>query len=145
MFRRILIAWDGSKPALHALDIAIELGRRFEADLLAVSVAVEPIHAETHADRQESIDATRAHLEATLDQLRDRADRVGVPLKHVIVVGADPSREILRFAHEHAADLLIVGRHSTGRAGRLLLHGASEHIAAAATVPVLIVSEQNSA
>lgn len=143
MFQRILIAWDASRPALHALDIAIDLGRRFDAELIAVSVALAPPHAETRADREESIDAAREHLEETLGELRDRADHVGVPLEHVILTGTDAAHEIRQFAHEHAADLLIVGRHTTTRASRLLLHGVSERLANEAELPVLIVSEQN--
>jgi nucleotide-binding universal stress UspA family protein len=143
MFQQILIAWDASRPAVHGLDVAIDLARKYDGEITAVSVAQAPTHAETREDRDESIEAAREHLEGTLGQLRDRADRVGVPLDHVIINGADPAREILHFAHEHGIDLVIVGRHSTGRAGRLLLHGVSDALARSAELPVLIIGEGN--
>jgi nucleotide-binding universal stress UspA family protein len=143
MFQRILIAWDASRPALHALDVAIDLARRYDGEIIAVSVAQSPTHAETREDREESVEAAREHFQSTLGQLRDRADRIGVPLEHVIITGSHPADDILRFAHEHAVDLVVVGRHSKGRAGRMLLHGLSERFAQSAPLPVLIVGEPN--
>lgn len=143
MFQRILIAWDASRPAVHALDVAVDVARRYDGEITAISVAQSPTHAETHEDREESVEAARAHLQSTLGELRDRADRAGVPLDHEIVTAAHPAAEILRFAHEHAIDLIVVGRHAEGRAGRLLLHGLSEDLARSARLPVLIVGQPN--
>jgi len=143
MFQRILIAWDASRPAVHALDVGVDLARRYDGEIIAISVAQSPSHAETREDRDESIEAAREHLESTLGELRDRADRAGVPLEHVIVTGSHPENEILAFAHEHGIDLIVVGRHAEGRAGRLLLHGVSEGLARSARLPVLIVGEAN--
>ena len=143
MFQRILIAWDASRPAVHALDVAVDLARRYDGEIIAISVAQSPTHAETREDRDESVEAAREHLLTTLGELRDRADRAGVPLEHTIVTGSHPVDEILHFAHEHAIDLIVVGRHAEGRAGRLLLHGLSEGLARSAKLPVLIVGEPN--
>ncbi len=143
MFQQILIAWDASRPAVHALDIAIDLARRYDGEIVAVSVAQAPTHAETREDRDESVAAAREHLEGTLGEVRDRADRVGVPLEHVIITGSHPAEDILRFAHDHGTDLVIVGRHSSSRAGRMLLHGVSDELARSAQLPVLIVGEPN--
>jgi nucleotide-binding universal stress UspA family protein len=141
MFHRILLAWDGSRPARHALDTAVDLARRYDADIVALSVAHAPAHAETREDRAESAEAAREHLAGTLADVRDRADRVGVPLEHVVLEGDHPAEEILAYAHEHGFDLVVVGRHRTGRAGRLLLHELAERLARQGIVPVLIVGE----
>lgn len=143
MFHRILLAWDGSKPARHALDWAIDLARRYDADIVAVSVAYSPTHAETSEDAAESVEAAREHLQGTLGSLRDRAERVGVDLEHVIIEGDHPSEQIVKYAHQHGFDLVVTGRHKTGRAGRLLLHGLAERFAEHSDLPVLIVGEPN--
>ena len=57
MFQRILLAWDGSEVALRAYDVAIDVARRYDADLVAVSIAYSPAHAETAADRQQTAEA----------------------------------------------------------------------------------------
>jgi nucleotide-binding universal stress UspA family protein len=141
MFQRILIAWDGSRVARRALDVAIDLARRYGGELVAVSVANSPVHAETAADRAESVQAARSHLVETVDRVRDRADRAGVDLEHIVIEGDRPAEDLLAYAHEHAFDLIIAGHHRTGRAGRLLLRDVPERLVADADVPVLIVGE----
>ncbi|MGH3261346.1 MAG: universal stress protein, partial [Trebonia sp.] len=75
MFQRILLAWDGSVVALRAFDVAIDVTRRYEAELVAVSIAYAPGHAETAADRNESTDAAHRYLQSTFEEVRDRAER----------------------------------------------------------------------
>jgi len=142
MIQQILIAWDGSPPARYALDLAIDLARRYEAELVAASVAHSPAHAETEADRVESVDAARAYLEETLKAVADRAERVGVPLEHVIIEGDHPADDLLHYAHEHGVDLVVVGHHRNRRPGRFLLHGLAERMIANAEMPIVVVSDE---
>jgi nucleotide-binding universal stress UspA family protein len=140
MFSQILIAWDGSPPSEWAFEAALDLARRYEAQLCAVSVAHSPAHAETGEDRQESVNAARHYLEETFGQVRDRADRAGVSVEHVIVDGDNPASDILGYAHEHGFDLLVVGHHRKTRSGRFLIHGLTAKTIDAAEIPVLVVA-----
>jgi nucleotide-binding universal stress UspA family protein len=144
MFQRILLAWDGSSVSRRAFDIAIDLSRRYESELVAISVAYSPAHAETHADRAESADAARRYLQQTFAEARDRAERAGVSVEHQIVDGDDPTRALLEYVHEHGFDLIVAGHHHAARAGRLLLNGVPEKLIARAGVPVMIVGERDS-
>lgn len=141
MFQRILLAWDGSSVALRAFDVAIDLGRRYDVELVAVSIAYSPAHAETEADRAESADAARRYLAETFAQVRDRAVRAGVDVDHQILEGDEPADVLLRHCHDHGFDLIVAGHHRAGRAGRLLLKGIAPKLVDAARVPVLVVSE----
>jgi len=143
MFQRILIAWDGSRPAHRALDIGIDLARHYEAEVVAVSIAHSPGHAETEADRLESVEAARLYLTDTFGRVRDRADRIGVPLEQVVIESDHPAEDLLRYAHDHGFDLIVAGHHRGSRSGRLLLHGLTERLVAAGTIPVLVVGETN--
>lgn len=139
MFQRILTAWDGSRLALRALDVAIELARRFEADLVAVSIAYSPAHAETHADRAETIDAARRYLTTSFIEVRDRAERAGLIVDHVVIADERPARAILAYAREHSADLIVCGHHQDSFSGRLLLRGTAQELVQVAETPVLVV------
>jgi nucleotide-binding universal stress UspA family protein len=141
MFQRILIAWDGSEVALRAFDVAIDLTRRFEGELLVLSIAHSPAHAETGADRSESAEAARRYLEATFAEVRDRAERAGVEVDHEVIEGEDPTAALVDHAHEHGFDLLVCGHHQQRRMGRMLLRGVPEGLVGRARVPVLIVTE----
>jgi nucleotide-binding universal stress UspA family protein len=143
MFQRFLLAWDGSRAALRALDVAIDMTRRYEGELTAVSIAYTPAHAETTADRDESFNAAVRYLETTFTEVRDRADRAGVTITHQIIDGTNPARALLHHAHQHSFDLIICGQHHSQRAGRLLLHGVADDLVQAADVPVLVIGEES--
>jgi nucleotide-binding universal stress UspA family protein len=145
MLQLILVAWDGSRPAEKAFDLALDIARRYEGELVAASVAHSPAHAETESDRIESVDAARAYLQDTFDRVRDRADRAGVPVEQAIIEGDHPADDILRFAHEHAFDVVIVGHHRNTRPGRFLLHGLAEKLIAASPMPVIVVADEREA
>lgn len=140
MFQQILIAWDGSRPAERAFDVAVDIARRYQADLVAASVAHSPAHAETAGDRAESVGAARRYLEETFDRVRDRAERVGVSIEQVVIEGDNPPDDLLRYAHEHGFDLLVVGHHRSRVPGRFLLQGLAERTIATADIPILVVA-----
>jgi nucleotide-binding universal stress UspA family protein len=140
MFQQILLAWDGSEVALRAFDVAIDITRRYDADLIVVSIAYSPAHAETAADRQETADAAIRYLSQTFDDVIDRAQRVGINVTHEIIEGQTPARALIGYAHEHGIDLIVCGHHPTRRAGRLLLHDVADELIEGST-PVLVVSD----
>jgi nucleotide-binding universal stress UspA family protein len=140
MFQRILLAWDGSEVALRAFDVAIDVTRRYDAELVAISIAYSPAHAETPGDRAETAAAARRYLTHTFDEVADRAYRAGVEVRHEIIDGQAPARALLEYAHTHGFDLIICGHHRTGRAGRLLLKGVAPELIENGA-PVLVVSD----
>ena len=143
MFERLLLAWDGSPPAQRALDVAIGLARRYGAEIIAASVAHSPAHAETEEDRSESVAAARRFLEGSFARVRDRAERAGVAVEHVIIEGEEPADDLVRYAHEHGFDLVVAGHHrGRRRPGRLVLHGLADRLVAHADLPVLIVGDR---
>jgi len=142
MFTRLLLAWDASPPAQRALDLAVSVARRYGAEIVAVSVAHSPTHAETEEDRIESVEATRRFFEDSFARVRDRAERAGVAVEHVIIEGEEPAQDMIGYAHEHGFDLVVAGHHREGRRpGRLVLHGLADHLVAHSDVPVLIVGD----
>jgi nucleotide-binding universal stress UspA family protein len=139
MFQRILIAWDGSEASLRAFDVAIDITRRYHAELVAVSAAYSPGHAETDADRRETVDAAHRYLAETFEEVADRAQRAGVLVTHEIVDGETPARALAEYVHEHGIDLIVCGHHPTRRVGRLLLRDIAQDLIQQRT-PVLVVS-----
>ena len=141
MLQQILVAWDGSRPARRAYEFALDLARRYDAELTVISVANSPAHAETEGDRAESVDAARQYLYETFATVRRQAERVGVNLDHLIIEGDNPAADILRHAHEHGFDLVVIGHHRNRRTGRFLLHGLAERMIADAPMPVMVVAD----
>jgi nucleotide-binding universal stress UspA family protein len=138
MFQRILVAWDGSEAALRGFDVAIDITRRYDAELVAVSIAYSPAHAETAGDRQQTTDAAHRYLTQTFNDVIDRALRAGVEVSHEIIDGDTPAAALTGYAHDHAFDLIVCGHHPSHRAGRMLLRGITRQLIDG-PVPVLVV------
>ena len=124
---------------MRAFDVAIDVTRRYDAELVAVSIAYSPAHAETASDRQQTADAAHRYLTQTFNDVIDRAHRVGVEVSHEIIDGDTPADALTSYAHEHGFDLIVCGHHPSRRAGRLLLRGITRQLIEG-PVPVLVVS-----
>jgi nucleotide-binding universal stress UspA family protein len=141
MLQRILVAWDGSELAVRAFDMAIDISRRYQAELAALSIARSPAHAETGEDRRETADAAHRYLAESFALVSDRASRAGVQTTHTIIAADEVPQAMLDYAHEHGFDLIVCGHHRSKRVGRLLLHGLAEELIGGAT-PVLVVTDE---
>ncbi|HUY59947.1 MAG TPA: universal stress protein [Solirubrobacteraceae bacterium] len=140
MFQRILVAWDGSEVALRAFDLAIDLTRRYGAELVVVSIAYSPAHAETAADREETEQAAHRYLTQTFAEVLDRAERAGVSVEHQIINGDPAAQALDDYAQRHGFDLIVCGHHASRRAGRLLLRDFAEELIERPTA-VLVVTD----
>ena len=129
MFQRILLAWDGSEVALRAFDAAIDITRRYDAELVAVSIAYSPAHAETDCrpqrDRRRRPPLPRARPSRRSTIARS-APAWRSPTRSS--TATHPAKALLEYAHTHGFDLIVCGHHPTRRAGRLLLHDIAQDL-----------------
>lgn len=112
---RILVAYDGSREAKHALRRAARAAAKSEAAIAVVTVrstATIPTLDKAAADAVRSLH--ELGFEATL----------------YTPVG-DPATEIARVARDGAYDAIYVGRRPTGSLARALLGSVSRAVAAA--------------
>jgi len=139
-FRRILVGWDGNDTSRHAFELAARLARCCGAELLALSVARIPDHAETRAEKEESIAAARRYYAARLAPLERVARNTGIAFRHEVVPSQQRPEAIIEYARAHACDLIVLGSHKVGGGFARLLSGmVGEAVARAAPCPVLLV------
>jgi nucleotide-binding universal stress UspA family protein len=144
---RIVIGYDGTHAAEHALTRVAELAGAFDSTVIVVSVAArQPLPASgafgltpyryLPDDVDDAVDEQllRAHQE----RVQAFFASVGVPVSFTGVIG-DPADEILAAAEEHDADLIVVGTREPGFVERLLGGSVSQGIARRAHRDVLIV------
>ena len=137
MFQRIVVAYDGSAQAESAFDHALELAARLSAQLLVVSV-VRPPEPATRIELEAILDAARQHFEEAFVRLRERAASRRVALKAETAVG-HPAEQIVAFAEQDGADLIVMGRRGKTAFARLMLGSVSERVLRYAHCPVLVV------
>ena len=136
MFRKILVAVDGSQHARAALDLAVDLAQRYQASLCV-------LHAFPHVSdllgtpHYESLLAARSMIGQQL--LESAQTQVGdaVVVETQLIEGP-PAPAILRVAEEDGCDLIVIGSRGRGQIAGILLGSVSSTVAQRAHCPVLI-------
>jgi nucleotide-binding universal stress UspA family protein len=126
--RRLLIASDGSPFSAAALEEAIAMARRTDAELLGVSVA------------QEEGDIPEA--QGVLHGMLTAANRQGVSFQGYSPQGLDPDDGIIQVAREHRVDLIIVGSHGRTGLKKLLMGSVTERVIGQTPCPVLVAKKK---
>ena len=141
--KKILIATDGSPAALQAVELGLELAEEHGAQVTFVHVApaadvlpvglpiAGPVSVPHELDE---------HDRTSLDEALELAEERGVPaLTRLLVGGA--ARQIVGYADEIGADVIVVGSRGLGALGSTLLGSVSRKVLHDAKRPVLIVRE----
>ncbi len=144
MFKRILLATDGSAVSAHAIALAVGLARVCAARLTAVYV-VDPYPfmgvGETNPAGFQAYmaaaqrEAERAHASVTA-ACGQGGPALDVQLRRIEEM--NPAAGILRAAEDEGADLIVVGSHGRAGLNRLVLGSVAAKVVAQSPVPVLV-------
>jgi nucleotide-binding universal stress UspA family protein len=77
MITKILAAYDGSEPAGHAYRLALDLAKRYGADLLVLAVASPPEPPED-IETAAVLENAEAHYKELFDALKAEAAKEGL-------------------------------------------------------------------
>src|SRR4051812_35984420 len=144
MFKKILVAVDGSAASDQALANALEMAKEQRAKVRLVSVAdVTPPAAidPTYIDFADYDRAARAVADVALRHAVSKAKAAKVSIEHTTreTHGHDISSEIVAEAEDWGADLVVLGTHGRTGIARLLLGSVAEGVARHAKTAVLLV------
>ena len=151
VFKRILVAVDGSESSFRAARVAVRLAKRNEADLLVVSVIQRPAHAfmQTQSMVSPNIDVVGLQdyykyaskdAQEWIDKVASIATPLGVKVRKSVLKGATSVvRSLTDYASSQAVDLIVVGRKGFGGFKRLLLGSVSSGVVNHASCSVLVV------
>ncbi|QIW24400.1 universal stress protein [Sulfolobus sp. S-194] len=141
MFKKILVAYDGSDHAARALDIGIDLAKRYEAKLDIVEVVdtaallgmgVAPIPGEV-------IQQVYNKAKSDIDNAKAKAQNQGVKDVEGVVLEGDPATAILEYAGKNGVDLIVTGSRGLSTFKRIILGSVSTKLVQEAKIPVLVV------
>jgi nucleotide-binding universal stress UspA family protein len=133
-------AIDFSDRARCAMEAAADLARHYEARLVLVHVHDAPsaVESDMLVSPPALFDAAAREAEGMLARWRADAERLaGKSVESAVVVGT-PAEELVRWADDHRADLLVVGTHGRKGLPRLVLGSVAERVVRAAPCPVLV-------
>lgn len=139
---KILVPVDGSKSSNRSVEVAKEIGKKFEAELLIMTVVSETsIFEQYPTNFPYTLEVNKANTERAEYVLKEVEESLKdypykVELFHTI---GSPAEEIVNVAEERECSLIIVGNRGLGAFSRTLLGSVSNKVINASKISVLVV------
>jgi nucleotide-binding universal stress UspA family protein len=146
MYRRILVATDGSTLSKKAVRAGIGLAATMDAELVALYVV--PRYPVSYFEGGASVseaEVARAEKQwaeqgqAVVDGVRDAAQADGVKAKAILTRSDLVAESIMSTARKHKCDLVVMASHGRKGFKRILLGSETQHVLTHSTVPVLVL------
>ncbi len=139
MFRKILVAHDGSEGARKAFASALDVSARYEAELHMISVIEMHTHfASTMGEViEEKDEENKIYARVKHDATRMASER-GVRF-HTEIVAGHEVETIIRFAREGGYDLLVIGFMGHSKVFGRIWGGTSQNLTKLSPCSVLVV------
>ncbi|MEW6770229.1 MAG: universal stress protein [Bacillota bacterium] len=141
MFRRVLVAIDGSEHAYAALRRAVEVLKLSPLTHVAVIEVVPPVDPSIEyvpwVSPAQLEDAERKRAKADLEKALAILQESGVEGAPVIKVG-NAAEEIVETAKEGNYELIVMGRRGTNPLAGLLLGSVTQRVLQLAECPVFL-------
>lgn len=146
MFKKILIATDGSKYSEDAANAALEMAKLTKAGLTAlyvVDVGKEFAFSDVSANiADEVVQGIKRSLvnkgEAAVKRIAEKAKMAGVAFESKVSEG-HPATDIIKMASDTGVDLIVMGSIGVTGLDKYLLGSVAETVVRNSKVPVMIV------
>ncbi len=139
MYKKILVAYDGSEGAEKALEAGINLAKIHQAELTAMTVQESlPRFASTIDEVQEEKVLADQRSGQLLEAARAQAEQAGVEIKTLMRPG-HAAQTIVQVAKEGKFDLVLVGHSGLSGVWAAFLGTTAEKVSRHAPCSVLIV------
>ena len=141
-FSKILVAVDGSEQSMQAAAYAIDLAKKYNAQLIALTVSHVPLSSYGFGSRPETVKHDKEMLESKqwFRTIQEVGIEYNVSLK-TDLIDSQMSVEgtIVEYAESQGVDLIVIG--TTGRSGfkKLLLGSVASGVVNYSTCPVMVV------
>jgi nucleotide-binding universal stress UspA family protein len=140
VFQKILVPVDGSPNSYRGLQYAVEIAKKFDAEITLVHVVEQPSYAFAPSGGSvipaETFVEIEGFAEELLQKRREELVKQGVRTNTLLKRG-DPDAEILKAST--GFDLIVMGSQGLSRFKRLLLGSVSNSVVQNSKIPVLIV------
>jgi nucleotide-binding universal stress UspA family protein len=138
LFKKILIATDGSKRTQNAVDMGLKMAREQYSKVYAVYVV------DTVTFTSIPMDVTWENMYQLLKDEGEEAVKVikdnaaGTDVETHVLEG-NPAVEITKFANDNGVDLIVMGTLGKSGIDRILLGSTAEKVIRIANCPVLVI------
>ncbi|HWR40365.1 MAG TPA: universal stress protein [Patescibacteria group bacterium] len=139
--KKIVLAYDGSDNSANALKWTVDFALQTGADTDIVMVLEKPtvypleeigqyIHMEAAYKEKLTMLINTAAETFQAQKLKERS---------IIISGSDPAEEIINYAQQNHADLIVCGTRGFGGFKSLLIGSVAHRLVTYSNVPVLVI------
>ncbi len=142
--KKILVPTDFSECASKAVDLAIPMAKRLDAEVLFLHLYPDPVgslHVPNNAGIISLSHAELGHIKTDLDLLVRRAESLGVKARAVLVYDRGSER-IEDYADSYRVDLIIMGTHGLRGIAEWVGGSNAQYVTRHTDVPVLVVKNE---
>ena len=152
MYKKVLVALDGSEPSNNALNQAVAIASKFKAKLIMLAVVQRvmiPIFPDegfggvplsAAKDMAQYQDKMRNVYQTVLNDADTKVTQQYPDLEvEAILMEGRPSGTITDFAEENDVDLIVMGSRGIGGYTGWILGSTSRRVVDSCTKPILIV------
>lgn len=146
--QRILVAVDGSKPSIDAGTQAIDIAKRFDAELIALYVVSPDVRYNYLEDvitprlpkaLKDVVMIAMQRGEKHVDKVKQKASEKNVKVKTDVVIGiSSVVKEIIEYAEKNRIDMIIIGSRGLSGIKKMLLGSVASGVVTYAYCPVLV-------
>ena len=146
MYKRILIATDGSPLSEQAVESGISLAGLTGASVIALKVV--PRDPRSYFDGglpADPVEIKRIEkqwsdaAQALVNKVKTRGTDEGVSVKAVVVKSDLIAEAVIAAAKKHNCDLIVMASHGRKGLKRLLLGSETQHVLTHSHIPVLVL------
>ena len=138
MFKKILVAYDGSDGAKLALQKAAEIAKVTDVELHLLAVGRIPEYAETVSETEEAREQAKSYYTKIMDEAAANLKQRSLSAEAHIDFGK-PADVILRIAENLGVDLVVLGTHPHSALRRRVLGATADKVIDHAHCSVLVV------
>ena len=138
MFKKILLAADGSNNSLRAADNAIEIARLTTDATIEVVYVIDLSTSKQEALHHMDADLIQLEREQRMQLTEEKIKAAGVNSNTSILYG-EPGPTIVNYANEKDIDLVVIGSRGLNSLQEMVLGSVSHKVAKRVQCPVMIV------
>ena len=146
MYKKILVATDGSELSAKAQAAAIDLAALAGAELVALTVVRR--HTENYYEGALTLNPQRskeletewvASARKLLDALKTDAEAKGVRCTPRVALSSTVAESVIDTAADQNCDLIVMASHGRRGISRVLLGSETQHVLTHSHIPVLVL------
>ena len=146
MYKRILIATDGSELSDKAVQSGLSLAALSGASVVALKVV--PRYPRSYFEGGMPVEASDIQriekqwdeaAQALVDCVKTAGDAQGVSVKAVVAKSDLVAEAVIAAAKKHKCDLIVMASHGRKGIKRLLLGSETQHVLTHSHIPVLVL------